>query len=162
MTANQTIYERLYRRDFVKFSRYFTWLFLGNRATLSVVVHHVSHIYLLYTSGATSFSRNVILPNRCLAEKKNITERNLTELPHSQIGALPKLYNAEQNFSESSYDRMSFSRIVIQTNVIFLKYHLPERHVPEIVWSRTSFHRTLCELANNCRIIQETIRVTYR
>ena len=94
------------------------------------------------------FCRNVILPN-CLAEKKiyiYITERNLTESSHSEwsnyrnfimSNIFPNCCSAERYFPESSYNHTSFSRIFVRPNVIFPKYHLPERHFPEIVWSRT-------------------------
>ena len=39
-----------------------------------------------------------------------------------------------------------YSRIVVQPNVIFPKHHLPERHFPEIVWSRTSFHYVILQI----------------
>ena len=112
-----------------------------------------------YHFSETEFHRIVVLPQRHFTEslscRKNITQCILTELSHSRIVELPKLHNAERHFSESSYSRTLFSRIVDQPNVIFPKYHLPER--PEVVWSRTSFNRTLCDLINIYRVIQKTI-----
>ena len=100
----------------------------------------------------------------------------------SKYTIFESLPSAECNFPESWYSRMSFSWIFVQPNAIFPKYHLPERHFsehhfpkyhfperhfperhfPAIVWSRTSFYRTLCDLTNTYRMIQETIRVTYQ
>ena len=68
--------------------------------------------------------------------------------------------SAERYFSETSYSRTSFSRIFVRPNIIFPKYHLPKRNFPKIVWNRTSFLRTLCDLMNIYRVIQKTIRVT--
>ena len=74
------------------------------------------------------FCRNVMLPNRYLAEKKtspNITWRN------RHTAELPELHNtehfsAERYFPESSYSRTYFSRIVVQPN-----------HFHEILFVRT-------------------------
>ena len=38
LTANQAFYERLYRRHFMKFCHYFTFLFFENKATSSGVI----------------------------------------------------------------------------------------------------------------------------
>ena len=50
MTTNQTIYERLYRRHFLKFCRYCTCLFFENKATELVDVHRKYNIYYIYVS----------------------------------------------------------------------------------------------------------------
>ena len=48
VTTNQTIYERLYRRHFLKFCRYCTCLFFENKATELVDVHRKYNIYYIY------------------------------------------------------------------------------------------------------------------
>ena len=103
------------------------------------------------------FCRNVILPNHCLADS-NITGRNLTKSSNYVNFIMPNdifrnRCSAELYFSESSYSRTPLSRIVVQLNDIFPEYHLPERHSPGIVYSGTSFHRTLCDLMNIYRVI---------
>ena len=93
---------------------------------------------------------HIIFPEHHFTEslsrrKKNITERNLTELSHSRIVALSKLHNVERPFYESSFSRTSFSRNKICPNAIFPKYNLPERHFPEIQFARTSFSQNCME-----------------
>ena len=104
----------------------------------------------------TSFHRIVVSPKCNFAEslfcRKKIAESHLTESSHGRIvGA--KLYNAEWHFFELLFSRTSFSRIIVQPNVIFTNLRSAERRFPEtsfartsfceIVWSKTSFHRTL-------------------
>ena len=55
----------------------------------------------------------------------------------------PIRWLAERHFSEASFSRTSFLRIVVQPNIIFPKHHLPERRFAEIVWSKISFRQTL-------------------
>ena len=87
------------------------------------------------SSGATSFSRNVISSNLRVAEmqfcrivvlpKQNIAESHLTEASHGRIVELAKLHNAERHFFESLFSRTSFFQIIVQPNVIFTNRRLP-------------------------------------
>ena len=96
----------------------------------------------------TSFHRIVVSPKCNLAgslfcQKKKIAESYLTESSHGRIVELAKLHNAERRFSESLFSRTSYLQTVVQPNVVFPEHHLPEHHFAEIVWNKTSFHRTL-------------------
>ena len=92
---------------------------------------------------ATSFCRNVILPNRYFAQKsfywiivspqkKNIIvnviwpNRRIAESSNYwyfiMLNIFPNHCSAERYFPELSYSRTSFSRTVVQPNSIFLKY----------------------------------------
>ena len=92
-------------------------------ALTKIITNVFAHILTYTTYGATSFSRNFISSNRCLpkrhfieslfAEKKNITERNLTESSHRRIVELPELHNTERYFSESLFSRTLFSRTFV-------------------------------------------------
>ena len=93
----------------------------------------------------SSFCRNVILPNRCFAKKK-IAESHLTESSHGRIVELAKLHNIERHFSESLFSRRSFSRIIVQPNVIFTNRRSAERHFSETSFARTSFCRDYMKL----------------
>ena len=61
------------------------------------------------------FCRNPILPNRYFSETKNCRKS------FDRIVKLTKLHNAERHFSESLFNRTSFSQIVLQPNVVFPK-----------------------------------------
>ena len=52
VSANQMVYQRLYRRHFMKFCRYFTCLFFENKAIYFVFVHHVTNIYYILFDNA--------------------------------------------------------------------------------------------------------------
>ena len=98
-------------------------------------------VIAIMNAEATSFSQNVILPNRCFAEtsfcriifslKNNITERILTEslnyrnfiMPND---IFPNRCSAERFFSESWC-----SRNIICPNVIFPKLYGAECHFTE-------------------------------
>ena len=109
----------------------------------------------MYTPGATSFSRNVISSNRRFAEmqffriivlpKKKIAQSHLTESSHGRIVELANLHNAERHFFESLFSRRTFSRIVVQPNVIFPNRLSAECHFPESSFSRTSFLRIVVQ-----------------
>ena len=93
----------------------------------------------------TSFHRFVILPKcnftKSLFCRKKIAESHLTESSHGRIVELAKLHNAERHFSESLFSRTSFSRIVVQPNVIFTNRRSVERRFPVTSFARTSFCR---------------------
>ena len=79
----------------------------------------------------TSFHRIVILPKiQCcriiIFPKRKIAETHLTESSHGRIVELAKNHNGEWHFSESLFSRTSFSRILVQPNVI-----LPNRRFAE-------------------------------
>ena len=99
------------------------------------------HIILpKHHSVESSFCRNPILPNRYFAERKNCRKS------FDGIVESAKLHNAERNFSESLFSRTSFSRIVVQPNVIFTNRRSAERCFPETAFARISFCRTLNRL----------------
>ena len=118
---------------------YDTTVMMITRLTILVLYLTVQYYY----SGATSFSRNVISLNRRFTEmhffrivvlpKKKIAERHFTKSSYGRIVELAKLYNAERHFFELLFSGTSFSRIIVQPNVVFPKHRLLERHFAEIV-----------------------------
>ena len=83
-----------------------------------------------------SFCRIVILSNVFFSN------RHLAEYHFPKLVKLPKLYNvkyyflrylAECQFRDTSFDRKSFSQIVILPNVFFSNCHLAEYYFPELV-----------------------------
>ena len=75
-------------------------------------------VIAIMNAEATSFSQNVILPNRCFAETSFCRIIFFAKKQHhrtylDRIVELPKFYNAERHFSESLFSRTLFFRIVV-------------------------------------------------
>ena len=93
----------------------------------------------------TSFHRIGVLPKCNFVEslfcRKKIAESHLTESSHDRSFELAKLHNAERHFFESLFNRTSFSRIIVQPNLIFTNRRSTERRFLKTSFVRTSFCR---------------------
>ena len=93
--------------------------------------------------------------------RKKIAESHLTESPHGRIVELAKLHDAERHFSESLFNRTSFSRIVVQPNVSFTNHRSAERRFPETSFARTSFCRNCMKQTAISPNTKKTARVYF-